>query len=120
MDEKIEVTMTITVPKGVTGKQIFDAVKKLAGQEFVVNQKVLDDRRFYKIGRSSSYPHKDCAVAVGALSEWYLDPLKTYYRLEVRYYPWPSGKFAVGYTDEAIIKSIREFRDALKSELGLE
>lgn len=120
MGEKIEVTMTIDATKGITGQQIMNAVKQLAGDGFVVNQKVHDDRHFYKIGRSSSYPYKDCVVAVGALSEWHLNPLKTYYQLEVKYHPWPGVKYCVGYTDDAVVKSVRQFRDALKSELGLD
>lgn len=117
MNEHHEVIKTITLPGEATGQTIIDSVKKLAGDEFQENLRIVDKMRWHQVGRNSKSPDADLIIAVDTLfSETYINPNASYGFLAVLFHPWP-GKQAVNYSLEGIEREMEKFRDELWEEL---
>lgn len=117
--QEVEVTMTINYPEGVTGERLIEVVQTLAGRGYRQSLKAVNEQRFYSIGRSSNHPAEDVLIKVLDNTEInpYIDPAATYHYIMVVYHEWPGEKYAVGYTDEAVIRKVRQFRDELQTAL---
>lgn len=100
---------------GVTGQQIVDAVRSLAGNGFVEKKSVVEDLVVLTIGRSSDYPYEDVIILVDGSTK--LELSAQYTQVSVVATEWPGSKYAVGYSDDSVINSVRKFRDQLEKKL---
>lgn len=115
------VEMTVWALHGVTGRDIINAVRRLAGTEFMKSRRYRDDEVLFKVGRHSKrfgglvLAHK----ANSGEFDLYFQPHGCYRSLAILNHSWPAP-MGSGASEEGVVRYIRDFRDELKKVLGIE
>lgn len=117
---RFEIYAFIIGAGGVQGGQLMDAVKKVAGKEYVSREIIVNGApEFFEIGRDSKYPGSDFVVVTGGPPfDSRINLQQRYTRVGVKYAPgaWRTKRnVAVGKAE--IIKNMNGFLGALIKEL---
>jgi hypothetical protein len=114
----LKVKFQVKLNNSATGQIIADAVKQVAGTEY--HQKlssVNDQGSVYQIGRNSGYPYEDLVIGVGPNATPEVSMSEVYSEVYVLSWDHPGEKYLVGYTDDSIVDTVRNFRDELQKIL---
>lgn len=101
-----------TIRKEVTGQQIIDAVKAIAGQGAHVERDYVDGENVFIVGQSSAYPYKQLIVL--ADGDQRINPAKTYGAVTVMEHKWGGIIYPVGYNHEDVINAVKDFAQKLR------
>lgn len=115
----MKVKLKINIRKPVSGQQIADAVKKIAGKEFI-KATPLDDTKSNKrftLGQKSLYPYRDLVIGVGSKAIPEISMKETYNEVYVCAWNFGDGKYNIAYNDSDVEKAVRDFLDKLQQLL---
>ncbi len=120
--DKPDVRKTVRVDHPVTGAQIVDALKQLAGEvrsEYAERLLAdVDGDKFLKVGLSSGYPYADVTIRTGqGLVNEGVQLQASYDVFGVGTTNWPGCKYAVGYDDSSVVNAVEKVRDGLEKLL---
>ncbi|MBI2108690.1 MAG: hypothetical protein HYT93_00715 [Parcubacteria group bacterium] len=99
-----------------SGKQIMNAVRKVAGDAYhEVLVEVKDDRMFYEIGHNSPSPESDCVVSADGGN---ICPQERYSEvITIQSHKHEGEKFAVNVPLETAVKRLRDLSKQVASIL---
>lgn len=111
----MQVIYTLQLPFKVSGQEIINAVKQIAGDSYVQTyDRVIDDTIWFKVGARSNYPGEGLAIAVSpAYTDCGINPSSLYSHIAVVNCEWGGSYYAVLENEKSIIKNARNFRDEI-------
>jgi len=101
--------------KPAKGSQIIEAVRK-ATKEPVVKENNEAGFQLFELGQDSMYWYENFKLVHPTGMEF--DPDTTYDTLIIMYYAWPTEKYALGFTEDAVIEACESLKKALAKELA--
>lgn len=114
----MRVRLVVNLSKPTTGQAIADAVRRIAGKEFVQSRSlVTDEGTSYLLGLCSHYPYKDVAIGVGPDASPDVRMEGAYDTVYVLSWKFGGDKFLVTFGNDEIVEAVREFRDTLQDLL---
>lgn len=108
----------INLTKPITGQEIADAAKKVAGDEYHQELAFVDDDgEVFQIGQNSSYPYKDLVIGVGPDAKPEVAMGAEYTEAYVLSWEHSGEKYAIVYSNDDIVNAVRSFRDEIQAAL---
>lgn len=112
-------SITVQLPRAITGSGLMAAVKAVAEENKTsfYSDHHFDDGDAYLIGQVSGYPYDHILVAPKQDNSS-VRPDESYNQVVVMSHSWPVSTYMVGYADDAPIKVVQIFAEALKRYLS--
>ena len=112
----MEVRLEVKGKRPMTGLEIYEAVKKVAGEKFYLDSASNDLGNSLKVGQNSKFPYEDLLVGVEGGKEVLLD--MTYDKVYVISANLDGLKYPVLYTQERVLRAVNAFKEKLEEVLS--
>lgn len=112
----VHVSASVTLAKSVMGRQLMEAARQVAGQEYHEElDSVIDGKKSYLVGQASQYSSRD--LIIRANEQQHIDPDAEYSHVVVENKGWRGMKYAVIESDNDYVEAVEEFAAKLTAAL---